>query len=584
MLNQVKLLLGLCLFLYAITVHANEQFELYKRYREGDKAALTELLARSENGDAIAQLWLGNAYYGDKNYTESVMWYAKAAEAGVAGAQNNLGERYMDGEGVTKDYEKAFYWLSKAAEQNIPRAYALLGNLYYQGWGVEKNYEEAANLYRKAAEQGLGSGQQSLAQLLFAGEGVTKDYQEALKWYQKAADQGFSLSMKQIGYIYQEGGFGVIKDTNKAKTWYELAAQKGNASAMNQLGWLYEHGIATEPNIKEALNWYRKGAANNQAAKENLARLEQAAPNPTCNANVPNPHPIPNETAEFYGDCPSGKPTSGIIMWKQSGQAYSMSCVENGNIVKGYECVKTDALSCVENGNIVKGNEYEFDKCSKYFTMIPNYCNSGDYNGQCLNGVPHGVGVKQWQTDGFPTSYMSLNGQFVNGKAHGYLTYKAKKQCGALGCVGGTVGYDAWYKEGEEQFRCLGGEGFEGGFAICSDKTKQAKLHKEESIRRERQERERQERERQEMKQNLAQKTSAWLSGAFNMHPYQPERHDDYATWTASCVAGGEAFVNIEYKWQNRFCWGGTQGGGGCAEGIGLEAALAKGCRGERGE
>lgn len=212
--------------------------------------------------------------------------------------------------------------------------------------------------------------------------------------------------------------------------------------------------------------------------KEILTQLEKkVASNPTCNANIPNPSPLPNETAEFYGDCSGGKPSSGIVMRKQSGKASSLYCLKNGNHLNGYD----------------------FDKCSKYFTMIPNYCKSGDYNGQCLNGVPHGVGVKLWRAHSYdsiasPDDYMALNGQFVNGKPHGYVRYSDIKRCGALGCTGGTNEYDAWFQYGEEQYRCLG----EGGPDACSDKTKQAKLSKDESVRR----------ERQEMEQELARKNA----------------------------------------------------------------------------
>lgn len=277
MLNFLKMLLGVLFIFWVANSYADEQSELFQRYIKGDKTALAELLSRAEKNEVKAQLWLGNAYYGDKNYEKAIVWYEKAAEAGDRGAQNNLGERYKDGEGVAKDYEKSFYWLSKAAGQNIPRAQNLLGDSYYDGLGVKKNREEAVNWYRKAAEQGDWKGQLNLGEVFRLGEGVSKDYQEALKWLQKAAEQGSTAAMGQMGYIYQHGGFGVIQDFSKAITLYETAAQKGEAFSMNQLGWLYENGVGKKRSITEALKWYRKGAENNgnKAAKENLARLEQ---------------------------------------------------------------------------------------------------------------------------------------------------------------------------------------------------------------------------------------------------------------------------------------------------------------------
>jgi len=315
-LNFLKILLGVFFIFLAVNVYASEEYELFKRYTEGDKTALDELLSHAEKNEITAQLWLGNLYQSDKNYTEALTWFTRAADTGDAAARHNIGDMYLNGRGVSQDYEKAFYWLKAAAEQNLPIAQNKLGRLYETGQGTEENHEEAANWYRKAAENGLKAAQGNLGALYLSGKGVQQNYreaiiwlskaaeqgdvgsymilgaiywsngdpkntqiprndQEAIKWFQKAADQGSSPAMHHVGSIYEDGGVGVIRDTNKAKTWYELAAQKGNAPAMNQLGWFYEHGIATEPNIKEALSWYRKGAANNQAAKENLARLEQ---------------------------------------------------------------------------------------------------------------------------------------------------------------------------------------------------------------------------------------------------------------------------------------------------------------------
>ena len=50
------------------------------------------------------------------------------ADQGDAEAQNNLGLRYYNGEGVTKDYAEAVKWYRKAAEQGHAEAQFNLGN------------------------------------------------------------------------------------------------------------------------------------------------------------------------------------------------------------------------------------------------------------------------------------------------------------------------------------------------------------------------------------------------------------------------------------------------------------------------
>ena len=42
-------------------------------------------------------------------------WYRKAAEQGHAGAQNNLGLMYANGQGVPQDFIRAYMWSNLAA-------------------------------------------------------------------------------------------------------------------------------------------------------------------------------------------------------------------------------------------------------------------------------------------------------------------------------------------------------------------------------------------------------------------------------------------------------------------------------------
>ncbi len=175
------------------------------------------------------------------------------------------------------------------------------------------------------------------------------------------------------------------------------------------------------------------------ASTTTSANMYQSS-NATCDANVPNPSPLLNETASFYGECRDGKPLNGIIIWKQNGVPFQLSCFLNGAF---------DDTVDIGIG---------IDKCSKYHSLVPNFCSKSDYRGQCLNDEPHGVGVKFWQESaGIGTkNYESLNGQFVGGKANGYIRSRNLKKCGYFGCSGHEM-YNAWYEGGDEQYRCEGG-------------------------------------------------------------------------------------------------------------------------------
>jgi hypothetical protein len=52
-----------------------------------------------------------------QNYTEAVKWYTKAAEQGLATAQNNLGVMCEKGQGVPQNYVFAYRWYCLAAAQ-----------------------------------------------------------------------------------------------------------------------------------------------------------------------------------------------------------------------------------------------------------------------------------------------------------------------------------------------------------------------------------------------------------------------------------------------------------------------------------
>ncbi len=59
--------------------------------------------------------------------------YRSSADAGFAGAQNNLGDMYEIAEGVPKNKEFAVYWYTRAAERGEPTAYLSLSTILSEG-------------------------------------------------------------------------------------------------------------------------------------------------------------------------------------------------------------------------------------------------------------------------------------------------------------------------------------------------------------------------------------------------------------------------------------------------------------------
>ena len=76
------------------------------------------------------------------------------ADLGFASAQFNLGKRHRNGKGAEKDYTEAVNWFRKAAEQDLASAQYNLGVMYANGTGVSQDEKESVKWYRKAAEHG----------------------------------------------------------------------------------------------------------------------------------------------------------------------------------------------------------------------------------------------------------------------------------------------------------------------------------------------------------------------------------------------------------------------------------------------
>ena len=127
------------------------------------------------------------------DYATALKEWKPLAEAGGAGAQNNLGVMYEKGHGVPQDYAEAVRWWRLAAEQGDAHAQTNLGYMYEKGQGVSQDYAEAVRWYRLAAEQGHADAQTNLGYMYGKGQGVLQDNVMAHMWYNIGAANGSEL-------------------------------------------------------------------------------------------------------------------------------------------------------------------------------------------------------------------------------------------------------------------------------------------------------------------------------------------------------------------------------------------------------
>ncbi len=112
-------------------------------------------------------------------------------ESGDSAAQFELGNRYLNGTGVTQDNFEALRWFTLAAEKENPNAQYNIAVMYLNGIGVVKDPQQAIHWFLRAANNGDTPSQFTLGVALFNGQlGVPQNTAEAYKWFTLAGAAG----------------------------------------------------------------------------------------------------------------------------------------------------------------------------------------------------------------------------------------------------------------------------------------------------------------------------------------------------------------------------------------------------------
>ncbi len=160
------------------------------------------LTKAADQGDIRAMLNLIEVYNNDfpweANPAKASEWRIKAANAGHAQSQFELGKKNLDeGDGVS-----AAAWLKQAADQGHVLAKLELGQYCFD---LGKKHDEE------------------------------RDYISAGAWFKKAADQGHVLAKLELGQYYEAEKGGLKAFRSDIKLCYIPAAQQGNSFAKARL-------------------------------------------------------------------------------------------------------------------------------------------------------------------------------------------------------------------------------------------------------------------------------------------------------------------------------------------------------------
>jgi TPR repeat protein len=129
------------------------------------------------------------------NETKGVSWLTKAALAGEAHAQYNLGVMYSQGMGGGVDPDAAVRWWRMAAEQGDGKSCFALGSMYMraaqrlEGAEEEQATKAASAWFKQGADLGHGTSLFMFARALLSNIGKGTDVSKAWRLLSRAAKQ-----------------------------------------------------------------------------------------------------------------------------------------------------------------------------------------------------------------------------------------------------------------------------------------------------------------------------------------------------------------------------------------------------------
>ena len=183
---------------------------------------LKDLEARAQGNDVEAMRNLGVLLLG-RDKREAATWLKKAADAGDARAQVELGRLKATVRGVDSESREAITLFREAARSGNADARFELFLIYRSGkLGEQRSPVVATDWVNDAASAGHPRAMYHLARALERGTHRPKDRAQAVAWLREGAERGDLLCMGALS-VRLWRGLGCIQDRNEARRWIRQA-------------------------------------------------------------------------------------------------------------------------------------------------------------------------------------------------------------------------------------------------------------------------------------------------------------------------------------------------------------------------
>ena len=214
---------------------------------------------RADQEKSLVAVLFPAGFESDGDPADAYAWLLRAAEAGKAEAQANVGWLRLRGIGCGRDRAEAHRWLSAAAGHDISQAALGLAEYYGTADATDQDLAQSALWAKKASKLGNASGSHRYGLALRDGTGIERDLLEAERYLAVAVEQGHPTAAYD-GAVLALARNASASEVQALIERLRLCAKRNHIPSAMLLAHLYGRSDRLQPDTREVAYWYRIAA------------------------------------------------------------------------------------------------------------------------------------------------------------------------------------------------------------------------------------------------------------------------------------------------------------------------------------